>query len=392
MRQHLGLGDVVALLAKRVAALPAPTRDMLVAMACLGSEVELDLLGAATGPGPRSAPVDAEDTEDTEDTEATLTPALEDGLLVMDRGTGVVHFRHDRVQQAVYNSLGPADRRSRHLAVARRLALAPGFGVVAAEQYLAAAEDVCEAAERDTVVPLFREAARHARLLANYALMERFLSAAGALLDGSEAPRERDAADRAARLRVELDVELHAALLGLGRFDDLDRVYARIERDCADHMIKAEAAYVQVISLTNRGRFGDAVALGLAMLAALGRPVPDDEMLFAEIAKGIAAMRTWVATGSVDDDVRRGTNRDPRVTAIAKIINRAIPAAFFCGAPVMAWLMTSAARMWADGGPAAALVGPVAHAAFVTHPGGRGLPDRPCGGPARARRRGGAGV
>ncbi len=362
VRQHLGVGDVVALLAQRVAALPAPTRDLLVAMACLGGEVELDLLGAATGPGPRSAPVDAADIE------ATLTPALEDGLLVMDRGTGLVHFRHDRVQQAVYNSLGPADRRSRHLAVARRLAPVPGFGVVAAEQYLTAVEDVREPAERAAVVPLFREAARHARLLANYALMERFLSAAGALLDGAEAPHERDAADQAARLRVELDIELHTALLGLGRFDDLDRVYARIERDCADPVLAAEAAYVQVISLTNRGGFADAVALGLAMLAALGHPVPDDEMLFPEIAQGIAALRSWVATGGVDDDVRRGANRDPRVTAIARIINRTIPAAFFCGAPVMAWLMTSAARMWAEGGPAAALVGPMAHAAFVTIP------------------------
>ncbi|HKT01718.1 MAG TPA: diguanylate cyclase [Rugosimonospora sp.] len=359
VRQHVGVGDVVALLAGRVAALPEPARELLQTMACLGADLELDLLTAATA-GVAGGPAGPGQVDGTvADLDDVLAPALEDGLLVMEAAGGLrVRFRHDRIQQAVYGSLGRAERQVRHLAIARRLAAVPGYRVIAAEQYLPVAGDLAETAERRRVAVLFRDAARHARMLASYPVVERFLAAAGQLLEPSHT-----AAD--ARLRVEVCVERHAALLGLGAFDEADSVYKEIEA-AGQWLLLADAASLQIAGLLMRGRPADAVELGLSVLERLEHPAPAPADLMPAIHRGIAALQAWVATGSAEVDVQRGVNTDPRDNAVARVINRTIPAAFFAGSPVMAWLMTSAAQMWAGKGVSAALIGPMAHASFVT--------------------------
>ena len=49
VRAHLGRSEVAGLLAARVEAMPAPSRQMVEAMACLGGRAELSLLQTATG-------------------------------------------------------------------------------------------------------------------------------------------------------------------------------------------------------------------------------------------------------------------------------------------------------------------------------------------------------
>ncbi|GIJ46127.1 serine/threonine protein kinase [Virgisporangium aliadipatigenens] len=351
VRRYIGSGDVLALLTRRLANLPDTARDILLDMASLGGDVELDLLRSALGMAERD---DADLTDD-------LAPALEDGLLVLERGVPAsIRFPHDRIQQAAYRSLPEAERRARHLAMARRLAEVPRYHRVAAEHYHAALADLTDPAERARAVPLLRDAAGHARLLANYALMERFLSAAADLLAAGTAP------DAGPRARQEVDVERHEALFGVGRFDDADTLYERIERDRTDPILLTRAACVQAGSLMLRGRPADALQLGLGVLAELAHPAPEADELFPEIARGMDMLETWVATSSTEEDVRRGENTDPHTDAVARMLSRMLPAAFFSGSPLMAWLVTSAIRLWAAGGPCAALVGPLAHAAFVT--------------------------
>jgi predicted ATPase len=52
VRAHLGGSEVAGLLAGRVEALPAPSRRVLEAMACLGGRAELSLLQTATAAWP----------------------------------------------------------------------------------------------------------------------------------------------------------------------------------------------------------------------------------------------------------------------------------------------------------------------------------------------------
>ncbi|HVQ91576.1 MAG TPA: AAA family ATPase, partial [Mycobacteriales bacterium] len=184
VRRHAGQGDVLELLAARIAALPTESGRLLSAMACLGGQVDVELLGAATG-----LPADRVDL--------LLAPALEDGLLVLGaRGAhqagDVVRFRHDRVQQAGYESLDPERRRELHISLARALAAIPELVGMSAEQYLPAIDLVRAPVERRRVAALLRSAAAGVQLI-NAAMADRFLAAALDVLPDIDPDADADA-------------------------------------------------------------------------------------------------------------------------------------------------------------------------------------------------------
>ena len=341
LRRFVGRGDVVDLLAARIEALPAPARQILEVMACLGGDIDLGLLAIAAG-----APAAALDT--------ALLPGVEDGLVVVGRGdTAAASFRHDRVQQAAYGRMAPQDRVELHLALARRLAAAPDYALAAAQQYLPALDELSDPAERQAVAPLLRAAATAARLVTNHIAAETFLAAAVRIQNPS------DAAYR------EIQAQWHAALCGLGRFAQADEVYQRLAADAPDPIAHAGAVCVQITSLTNRGRLAEALALGLAQLGRLGLAVPEPEELGPGVAAGLETLYTWLADGDAEDDLRRPELTDPRLVAVANVVNHLILPAFLADPMTMAWLVLQAGAVWAEHGPTAALVGPFSHAAIV---------------------------
>ncbi|MEN3305379.1 MAG: hypothetical protein V7603_1581 [Micromonosporaceae bacterium] len=348
LRGYLGRGDVVDLLSARIGTLPAPTLALLEVLACLGGEVQLDLLQAAS-----DLPAIA--------VEERLLPSLEDGLLVREQnGDDSVRFRHDRVQQAAYTRLDPQARRELHRTLGHRLAPRPGLGVVAAEQYLLAVDAITEPGECREVAVLLREAAVQHRLL-NPTMAERLLAAALSLVATSGAGADDP-------LIAAVETELHAVLYGLGRHAEADEVYRSIERRHPGPLEQVDTACVQVNSLAIRNRPREAVALGLDMLRRLGVAVPGSEQVGAEVERGLDALYRWVAGGSEADDLRRPEVTDPTMCAVGRLINRMMPPACWSDQEIMAWLVVESGRIWAEHGPAAALVGPLSHATHVTIP------------------------
>ena len=334
IRRYVGQGDVVDLLSARITALPDESRALLEIMACLSGEVELGSLGAAGA-------LSVQALEDH------LAPPLEDGLLVMVcGGDGAVRLRHDRVQQAAYGRLGPAQRLDLHLLLARRLDAVPEFRAGAAEQYLLAVDALHDPDERRLVADLFRAAAAKARLM-NSAMAERFLAAALVLRGTAEDPAD-------AQVLAALETQRHAALYHLGRLEDGDAVYASIARRCPDPLDLAEAACVQVCSLSNRGRARDAVALGLALLERLGLRTPED--VGAAIFGRLDALSQWVSHAELAQDLLRPELDDPRVLAVAKLLDKTLAPALFCDPIIYAWLVLEGQRLWSDHGPCAPLV------------------------------------
>ncbi|MDB6153359.1 MAG: ATP-binding region, ATPase domain protein [Chthoniobacteraceae bacterium] len=343
IRHYIGRGDVVDLLAARMEMLPVETRSLLGIMACLGGEVELDLLQAASG------------VESTA-LETYLTSALEDGLLIMEQtGSNAVRFRHDRVQQAAYHRMDPAARRILHLGIARRLAAIPALGAEAAEQYLPAFETVSDAEECRRVLSLFRDAATNLRLI-NYVMAERFLAASIALL--VFAPDEK-------LLHITLETEHHAALYSLARHDEADAVYASIERRASDPRQLADAAGVQMNSLCNRGRHQEAVALGLDLLRQLGLEPPRDNNNGALKAQ-LDVLYRWIAEDAQSEELRRSEATGPLVLSAARVANRMMAPAFFSNPSIFAWLILESQRLWAKHGPCAALVANISPVGSVT--------------------------
>src|SRR5690606_21057096 len=132
----------------RIRSLPAPTRELLEVMSCLGDRVAMSTLPAATGLSPATV-------------EDRLRPALRDGLLVQ-KNDHDIGFRHDRVRDETLRSLGDREAAVR-LRLARALAAAPRLCPAAAEQYLHVVDQVTATRERRTVAGLFRRAADSAR-------------------------------------------------------------------------------------------------------------------------------------------------------------------------------------------------------------------------------------
>jgi diguanylate cyclase (GGDEF)-like protein len=346
VHRYLGRGDVFDLLSARMLTLPEATLALLEMMACLGGEVRVDLLEVASGLF-------------TAAVEDTLLPALEDGLLVMDQaGDASVRFRHDRVQQASYGRLDRERRRDLHLAVARRLARRSGLGVVAATQYLPVVDALTDPAECAAVAVLLRDAGALTRLL-NPNLAQQFLASALDLVVASGAGEDDP-------LVATLQAELHGVLYSLGRFDEADDVYRSIARRDLGPVERAEAACVQISSLTNRIRPQEAVSLGLDLLRGLGVTMPAPEQIGVEIERGLTAMYRWVTEVSQADDLRRPETDDPRVVATAKLINKMVVPAGFSDPTNLAWLTVQAGRIWAEHGPAADLVGPLGYIMNVT--------------------------
>ncbi|WP_285689418.1 diguanylate cyclase [Actinoplanes sp. NBRC 103695] len=343
VRGYLGRGDVIDVLRSRMEQLPPSTRPLMSIMACLGGSVPLNLLFAA-------------DSADAGTVEQALAPALEEGLLVTDRsGEPSIRFRHDRVQQAAYEGLTPDDRVATHLLLARRLAGHGSLTGMAAEQYLAAIEAVTEPEERLRAAKLFRETAAGVGL-SNPAAADRFLAAAIGLLTD----------DQDHTLLVQLHIDRHAALIRLGRLDTSDEMYAEIERLSPRLLDRIEASCLQISSLGNRNHFLKALDLGLAQLRELGCEVPADEAIGAGIGERLGALYAWVERDGLTDATVRPGVTDAAQVAIAKLINRSLPSAFFTGRPIMAWLALEAWQRWIDLGPCAPLMGPISHLAFVT--------------------------
>ena len=199
VRAHLGQSEVAELLAAQVASMPAPTRKMVEAMACLGGRTDVALLQTATGESARMV-------------DRALAPALGEGLLVVEPGVDdAVCFRHDRIREAVLGGLDPRRRRDLRLSLARRLAGVPKFSAVAAEQYLPVVDAVDDAGERARAAGLLRHAGGEAGLIGNHARVDAMLAAALKLIDPAETA-----------VLVAVHTDRHAALYGLGRLEEAD--------------------------------------------------------------------------------------------------------------------------------------------------------------------------
>jgi predicted ATPase len=342
-RAHLGQADAAGLLAARVAAIPAPSRRLVEAMACLGGRAELGLLETATATSASAV-------------EGRLAPVLDDGLLVVEPGAQeAVRFRHDRIREVILGGLDPRRRRALQLAMARRLAGVPESYAVAAEQYLPVVDAVDDVAERRQVVRLLRRAGDQAALVGDYALVDALLSAALRLIDPGDT-----------RTLIAVHTGRHAALFSLGRLDEADDVYRTIDRLCTTAMQRADATCVQAMNLTYRKRFAEAVLLGVESLRELGVTVPAADQLTDELDRQFDHLYRWLDQTDAADDLARPDVSEPTLLATARLLNAILPAAYLAPDPVThAWLSLQAVRIWLEHGPSRSLLGPAGIAAFA---------------------------
>lgn len=335
IHQYIGDAGVVDILGRRIAKLPPEARDVLEVMACLGGEVNLEMLAWASD-------VTAEELT------LRLAPPLEDGLLVTESGdVPLLCFRHDRVQQAVFEHMDSARRSQQHLRLARRLVELPISGpaaTAAAEQYLPAVDAIVDDAERRVAASLFHRAATRSRVV-NYAVTERFLANAIKLLALIQTPADN-------QLLATLHLELHTVLYCLGQLDEGDVLYAMIAARCTNPIDLVEPAGMQMYSLINRSRHREAVSLGLNLLSDLGLHMPQNAQDRDHVIEvGLQRLVEWGRGEEKYRDFERPEASDPRVLAWAKLLGQIATAGFFCDPAVSSWATLEANRLWIEHGP-----------------------------------------
>jgi signal transduction histidine kinase len=343
VRAHLGASEVAGLGAARAEALPAPSRQVVQAMACLGGRAELSLLQTATGQSAGAV-------------DQALAPALSEGLLVAEPGTHpAVRFRHDRIREVILGGLDPPRRRALQLGMARRLAGVPELFAVAAGQYLPVADAVDDPAERRAVAGLLRRAADQATLIGDHALVTALLTAALRLIGPGETGT-----------LIAVHTGRHAALFSLGHLEETDEEYRTIERLGPAVLDRADATVVQVHSLTHRNRFTEAVGLGLESLRELGITVPVPDRLSAGLDQQFSHLYRWLDQTETADDLARPDITDPALLAATRLINAILPAAYILtDHGTFSWLSLEAVRIWLGHGPGRSLAGPASLAAFA---------------------------
>jgi signal transduction histidine kinase len=344
VRAHLE--DEAGLAAARAGSMPAQAHELLEAMACLGGRAELSLLQAATG-------------EPEDEVERRLAPAVDEGLLAMEPGAHpAVRFRHDRIREAILRRLDLPRRRHLELAGARRLGRVPELFAVAAEQYLPVIDQVSDAGERRVVVALLRRAADQAALIGDYLRVNMLLAAALDLVDPADHVTV-----------AELRTGRQAALFSLGRLEEADAEYRRIEQLCPSALERAGATAVQVRSLSHATRFAEAIELGLHSLRECGIAVPAESHFADDLDRGFGRLYAWLDGTDPADDLARPELSDPALLAATRLIDALLPAAYFVAdAALIAWLALEALRIWIDHGPGATVVGPAGHAAYHAGP------------------------
>ncbi|BDG05594.1 sigma 54-interacting transcriptional regulator [Anaeromyxobacter oryzae] len=302
--------NVVDLMVGKLTRLPAGAREALKLLACLGNRAEratLALVLEASG-----AEVDA-----------ALWEAVRAGLV--EPVDGAYAFLHDRVQEAAYALLPPAERPAVHLRIGRLLAARTPPGELEERIFeivnqldrgasLLRAED-----ERERVVELDLLAGKRARASTAYASALRYLAAGEAMLPADAWSRRHALAFGLSFHRAECEF-----LTG-----DLPAAEARLAAlsGCAgDHVERAAVTCVRAALYMTAGRSDRAIEVGLEYLRQLGvdwSPHPGDEEVRLEYD------RIWRQLGdrSIDALVDLPPMRDPEWRATLDVLVEVLPPA-----------------------------------------------------------------
>ncbi|MEF7613899.1 response regulator [Aquincola sp. MAHUQ-54] len=246
-----GSADMLAGLLEGLQRLPADLRQLAGVCACLGHEVDVELLAAVLG-------------EPAEEVDHRLLPLSQRRLLVRRDAETARHWRfaHDRMREAAHALLDDRGRASWHGRIARVLRAREASRYLVASHLAEALATLDTPAEREEAGAVLLDAARDA--LGGGATEDalRFLGACEAL----DPQASRPGSDRLAR-----QVLQHTALLSQGRQREADQVFEAMMPHAAEAPLPVGTAmWRQVRALTVRCEYTRAVALALAGARALG--------------------------------------------------------------------------------------------------------------------------
>jgi predicted ATPase/signal transduction histidine kinase len=336
-----GLTDnVVHLMVGKLERLSPDTVEAMKRLACLGHGADQLVWAVATGRSEEEAP-------------EALAEAVRAGLVVV---TADGHrFLHDRVQEAAYSLIPPAERPAMHLQIGQSLLRGlPAarvsdlvFDVVS--QLNRGAALMTDGTLRRRLRQLDFLAGRKAKASIAYAAARDYLAAATALADAEPGDAwQTDYDDRFA-----LCLELGECEYLVGNFEAADQQFRTAlarARSPADH---ARVYRLRTLLYQVSGRYADAVSAALEGLALLGVPCPDGD---AELEAAIAAEKRDIPINmrgrQIADLAEAPIATDPDVRSSLELLVAAVPCSFQARPQIFPWLVMKAINLSLERGNA----------------------------------------
>lgn len=312
--------NVLDLMLRKWSRLSAPTREVLILAACIGTRASLHTLATIS-----------EQTE--EETARQLAEAVSEGFVTQagDRYA----FVHDRIQQAVHAFGAARDLRAVHLEIGRLLlrSIEPRtleehiFDIVT--QLNRGIELMTDAAEKNELARLDLIAGRKAKAFIAYGPARDFLATAQALLP-------EDAWESQYDLAFEIVTEHAECEYLCGRFEQAEALFDSLLTRARDTIDKA-ACYERRIKLCQvEGKFDEAVELGVLALRLFGIQMPGDlgaiaEAMFVEAQQ----VRIRLADRRIADLANVPEATDDSGRALIGLLANLATAAYITGRPLL---------------------------------------------------------
>jgi predicted ATPase/signal transduction histidine kinase len=318
--------NVVELMAGRIGDLAPAAQESLPVAAVIGNTFDLGTLGAML----HRSPADAARALNHAVRAGLVLPLGEthelllEGLEVAD-GNAAYRFLHDRVQQACFSLLSPADVSAVHLRMGTLLLerLRRGdadedvFDVVA--HFNAGVDALADDERRRELAELNLEAGRKARASNAYEAAAVYVEAGLRLLPP-------DAWDALYELTFGLRLLQAQVLTVLGHLEQADGVFDELLSRARDGIDRARGCDIRSEALHSAGRPPEAYAVGRAGLEHLGVVFPATP---EEAADEGAALMTRLLDPSVVDQLLRLPDGDEQAFLMGRLFWRAMIGAYY---------------------------------------------------------------
>ncbi|MDC3962774.1 AAA family ATPase [Polyangium jinanense] len=295
--------NVVDLMAAKVARLSPETRATVVQAACLGCEVDMGTLAAASRMSAR-------------DLHGVLWGALHAGL--MSRVGDTYRFLHDRVREAAYLLIPEDQRAATHLAIGRTLLEATRPEDVEARvfeivhQYNLGGALLSDAEERERLARLDLVAGRRARASTAYVSASGYL-AAGVRMLGPEPFRAQHA------LAYALHFELATCTYLRGDLPGAAELLSTLAPHAASRLEEAAIRRLEVDLYTSMDDLDEAVARGLRGLSLFGIVIPAHPTR-AEVERERERVFHLLGDRAIEDLIDLPEMTDPEIAAAQDIL------------------------------------------------------------------------
>jgi len=317
--------NVADYLLEKIATLPVATSNLIKMAACIGNHFDVKVLSVVAG-------------KDTEKIKDELKPAIYEEMVYVAENRGdnfkemQFEFCHDKFQQAGYQALSDDLKKNIHLNIARYYEANEVMGgtylFVVAEHYSKVLDCLVSKQEIEKVIEIFFKAAHAAYISSAYETARQYLE-----LIMEIAPEDLKKNDS---FLLRLYTEYHLVLFSLALFAELDQTYIKLEEIAKDPIDLVNACCIQLISLSNRSRFEEAVFLGVSLLEKLGVQYPKERLQEA-IEVEFEKFYEFERNGSIDEMEKKEMLRDAKGKAIALLLNRIVPAAQFYNPMISFW-------------------------------------------------------